>query len=114
MREICPQDVWFADFPFMEDETQSKKRPVIVLAVDNDTFTVLSMKITSRKPYGEFEIELHDWAEIPLHHKSTADASSVMALSRNSFIKRIGKLSNDDWENVTDLYNNYLKSRNIF
>ena len=107
---ILPQDVWIADFPFEDDETQSKKRPVIVLDVDDDTCSVFSMKVTSTKPYGEFEIELFDWAEIPLDHISTADASRVVEISKSKFRKRIGRLSNDDWENVNDLHNRYLKS----
>lgn len=74
---ILPQEVWFAEFPFAEDETQSKDRPVIVMDVDNDTCKVLSMKITSASPRSEFEIEIFNWEEIPLHHKSTADASEV-------------------------------------
>ena len=47
MTEIQPQEVWFAEFPFAEDETQSKERPVIVLDVDGERCKVLSMKVTS-------------------------------------------------------------------
>ena len=35
---IQPKEVWFANFPFVEDENQSKDRPVIVLEVDDETF----------------------------------------------------------------------------
>ena len=113
MKKILPQEVWFADFPFSDDETKSKKRPVIVLEVDEKVCKVLSMKITSRKPFSEFEIELNDWADIPLHHKSTADASDVKLVAKNDFLHRIGKLSNDDWDNVTNLYVDFLKSQGI-
>ncbi len=110
---ILQQEVWFADFPFLEDSTKSKDRPVIVLDVDEDTCKVLSMKVTSTSPRSEFEIELFDWEKIPLHHKSTADASAVQILSKEQFRVRIGKLSDDDWSNVTDLYMRYLKSIGI-
>ena len=110
MTDILPQEVWLANFPFAEDETQSKNRPVIFLDVDDETCSVFSMKVTSKKPYSEFEIELFDWAEIPLDHISTAVASQVIEISKSKFIKRIGRLSNDDWENVNDLHNRYLKS----
>ena len=46
MKIIQPQEVWFADFPFRDDKTQSKDRPVIVLEVDGETCQVLSMKVT--------------------------------------------------------------------
>ena len=110
---IQPQEVWYASFPFEEDETKSKDRPVIVLDVDEETCKVLSMKITSSAPYSEFEIELFDWDKIPLHHKSTADASTVLSIAKERFRRRIGILSNDDWDNVTDLYVRYLKSKGV-
>ena len=113
MTKIQPQEVWFAEFPFDEDENQSKERPVIVLDVDGENCKVLSMKITSSKPRDEFEIELFDWNKIPLHHKSTAVASAVKSILKNKFRRKLGRLSDDDWDNVTDLYYRYLKSIGI-
>ena len=110
MTEILPQEVWYADFSYREDETQSKERPVIVVDVDDETCSVFSMKVTSRKPYSEYEIELFDWADIPLPHISTADASDVRAVDKKKFRRKIGRLSDDDWDNVIDLHNQYLKS----
>lgn len=107
---IQPQDVWFADFPYEDDPAQSKDRPVIVLDVDDETCTVLSMKVTSTAPVTEYEIELFDWEKIPLNHKSTAVASSVMLVSKRRFRKKIGRLSNDDWQNVLTLYEQYLQT----
>ena len=110
MIEIKPQEVWFAEFSFAEAATQWKERPVIVLDVDEEFCRVLSMKITSSVPRSEFEIELFDWNKIPLHHKSTAVASAVKNISKSKFRRKIGRLSDDDWDNVTDLYVHYLKS----
>ena len=64
MIEIKPQEVWFAEFPFAEDATQWKERPVIVLDVDEEFCRVLSMKIISTAPRSEFEIELFDWNKV--------------------------------------------------
>jgi len=105
--------VWFAEFPFAEDETQSKDRPVIVLDVDDASCKALSMKINQSPPYSEFEIELFDWEKIPLHHKSTADASAVRQIPKRQFRRRIGKLSDDDWDNVTNLYVRFLKANGL-
>ena len=107
---ILPQEVWFANFPFEDDPTQSKDRPVIVLHVDENSCKVLSMKVTSSPPYSEFEIEIFNWEQIPLHHKSTADAASVQYILKSAFRRRIGKLSDDDWENVLMLYEKFLQS----
>ena len=90
MKKILPQEVWFAEFPF-EDSGESKDRPVIVLRVKEDICAVLSMKITSTAPFSEFEIELFDWAEIPLHHRSTADASQTRLIAKEQFRRRIGR-----------------------
>lgn len=105
---ILPQEVWFARFPFEDDPTRSKDRPVIVLHVEENSCKVLSMKVTSRPPFSEFEIEIFNWAQIPLPHSSTADASSVQYVSKSDFRRRIGKLSDDDWENVLQLYESFL------
>ena len=113
MITIKPQEVWFAEFPFSEDETQSKDRPVIVLDVDDDEARVLSVKVTSAEPRSEFDIELFDWNKIPLHHKSTADVSSTRFILKEDFRRRIGKLSDADWENVTDLYAGYLRANGL-
>ena len=109
MKKILPKEVWYAECPF-EEIDGSKDRPVIVIRVNDATCAVLSMKVTSTEPYSEFEIELFDWEKIPLNHKSTADASQVMFIAKEQFRRKIGRLSDDDWENVTDLYGRYLRS----
>ena len=83
---------------------------MIVLDVDGESCKVLSMKVTSSRPRNEFEIELFDWNKIPLHHQSTAVASAVKNILKDKFRRKIGRLSDDDWDNVTDLYYRYLKS----
>lgn len=110
---ILPQEVWYANFPFQEDNTQSKDRPVIVLDVDDEQCKVLSMKVKSAKPRSKFEIEIFDWAIIPLDHKSTADASSVQLIPKGQFRRKAGQLSDDDWDNVTSLYAQWLKSTGV-
>lgn len=113
MKEILPQELWFAEFPFEEDESKTKERPVIVLAVDNVTCKVLSMKVTSTAPYSEFEITLFDWNKVPLHNKSTAVVSAVRSIKKSDFRCKIERLSDDDWDNVTDLYYRFLKSMGV-
>ena len=110
MTEILPQEVWYAEFPFEENANISKDRPVIVMDVDDENCAVFSMKVTSRAPRGEFEIEIFDWADIPLNHRSTADASKVIEIRKDKFRRKAGLLSDNDWQNVKDLHASYLKS----
>ena len=110
MKVIRPQEVWFAEFPYREDNNQFKDRPVIVLEVDDEEARVLSMKVTSTPPRSEYEIEIFDWALIPLKHISTADATSVRRIPKRMFRRKLGKLSDEDWDNVMTLYFQYLEA----
>ena len=44
---IQAQEVWFAQFPFEEDSSTFKARPVIVLDVNENECQVLSIKVTT-------------------------------------------------------------------
>ncbi len=110
MISIQPQEVWFARFPFEEDATQWKVRPVIVLDVNEQEAVVLSVMVSSTAPRGEYDIELFAWADVPLDHRSTARISRTIHLPMVNFVRRIGRLTDDDWENVTNLYMDYLQS----
>ena len=104
MKEIKPQEVWKAYFPFSDESGIVKYRPVIVIDVDEDSAMVLSIMITSHKPrFDEYDIELYDWADIPLDHVSTARVSRNALIPKEDFDKKIGKLTDDDWENIIDL-----------
>lgn len=111
MLQIKPQDVWSAWIPYEEDQDNGKFRPVVVMDVNDDIATVLSTPITSSAPRDEYDIEVFNWADIPLDHKSTARASKTIDIPIGDFGKFIGRLSNDDWENVTNLYMDYLSNR---
>ena len=50
-------DYWFADVPFAEDPTQSKDRPVLVLAVTRKY--VLALKVSSQDKSSH-----HDWVRV--------------------------------------------------
>ncbi len=108
--KICPQEVWYAEFPFEDQPDVSKERPVIVLDVSEETATVLSIMVTSSDPRDEFDIEIFDWEFVPLRHRSTARVSRTMSIRTSSFRRKIGRLTDDDWDNVTDLYVRYLDS----
>ncbi len=86
MLQIKPQDVWSAWIPYEENQDDGKFRD-------------------------EYDIEVFNWADIPLDHRSTARASKTIDIPIGDFGKFIGRLSDDDWENVTNLYMDYLNNR---
>ena len=99
MQLIKPKQVWFANFPFQEDESITKDRPVLVLTVDKTTVEVISVKITTPEPRtGTSDFRLSDWQEIPLDHLSTIQPSQIRAIPVENFRRMAGILSEADWD----------------
>ena len=57
-------EIWFADFPYEEDATITKKRPVIILNVE--PLEVLSVKVTSQDVRYEdkYDTPIQYWAKL--------------------------------------------------
>lgn len=73
----------------------------------------MSVPITSAAPRDEYDIEVFDWAEIPLDHISTARISKTIVIPVSDFLKKLGKVSDDDWDNITDLLIQYMEHYGI-
>ena len=106
--QINPREVWKAWVAYDDGSGDGKTRPVLVLNVDGEYATVLSSPITSTPPRDEYDIEVFDWAEIPLDHVSTARVSKTIDIPISDFCSKVGYMSDDDWDNITDLYKDYL------
>ena len=106
-------EIWFADFPYEEDATITKKRPVIILNVE--PFEVLSVKVTSQDVRDEdkYDTPIQYWSEAGLNKPSIARISKTMFLDKQSFIHKIGTLHNDDKISILTKYTDYLKENNI-
>ena len=107
---IKPRQVWMARFPYEDDPTQSKVRPVLVMAGDDESerVSVLSMKITSTEPRDKYDFVLDDWALIPIDHQSTICPAHVTALPLSNFKELRGIVSDSDWERATDRFERFL------
>ena len=106
-------EVWFVEFPWEEDNSQTINRPVIVL--DENTLGVLSVKITKHSPRKEdpYDTPIIYWQEANLRLASTARVSKVFLLSQDSFIFKIGDLHQDDLDRVQGMYQKYLEENNL-
>lgn len=91
-----PFEVWLADVPF-DDGYNHKNRPVIVVENNSEWFSVLPM--TSRYPKYDSEFQLYDWQCAGLNYQGTVKNERVM-LSYNSFIHKIGNLTQSDIDRV--------------
>lgn len=97
-------EVWHAKFPYEEDISIEKERPVIILNVD--TLECLSVKVTSHKIRNtdQFDTPIKYWKEAGLNKPSIARVSKVMNLSKDKFINKKGILHKDDIITISEQY----------
>lgn len=99
---VTPQlyDVWLLDFEFEDQPGVSKKRPVIIANIVDDSIEVyiLSVKVTSHPPRPKYngEVVLLDWKEAGLKKPSTARCSKTAKVPKSYFKIKLGKLSDRD------------------
>ena len=108
-----PREVWIAKFPFDDDPVQSKNRPIIIYAVDNTNFIVVGIKVTSHacRLSDSFDIDLLDWKAANLQRPSVARVSKLTDLSAHNCLKKIGVLSERDWNAVSQTVSRFYQSQ---
>lgn len=97
-------EVWFAEFPFEEDNSKTTYRPVVVL--DEDKLSVLSVKVTRHavRTDDPFDTPIVHWKDAGLNFLSTARVSKIMTLNADDFIFKIGDLHPDDLSAIEEQY----------
>ena len=98
---------------YEDQPNEGKYRPVLVIDVIAEQAVVLSVPFTSTYPRDEYDIEVFDWYDIPLDHISTARISKTIVIPTSDFRKRLGRVSNEDWNNITDLLMTYMEHHAI-
>lgn len=102
--------MWYARFPFEEDASQGKIRPVLILSVEKERVTVVAMKITSTEPRLPYDFQLQDWSDIPLDHESTIQPSRVARIAMHQLKSYAGDVSDADWEEALKRFKEYRDS----
>lgn len=104
-------EVWFAEFPYEDDERNSSYRPVIVL--DEKDLCVLSVKVTKHEVRNEdiYDVPIIYWKEANLKLASTARISKTILLDKDAFIIKIGDLADDDLEKVMNAYMKFRQNK---
>lgn len=105
--------MWSAWVGYEDQPTEGKYRPVLVIDVIAEQAVVLSVPFTSTYPRDEYDIEVFDWYDIPLDHISTARISKTIVMPTSDFRKRLGCVSDEDWNNITDLLMTYMEHHGI-
>ena len=112
-RQIREREVWSAWVRYEERPTDGKYRPVLVIDVEEEKAVVLSIPFTSTAPRDEYDIEVFDWATIPLDHISTARIGRTIVIPTEDFRKKLGTVSDDDWDSITNLLMQYMEHNEI-
>ena len=104
-------EVWYAKFPFEEDASITKERPVIIL--DVETLECLSVKVTSHETRSndEFDTPITYWKEAGLPKPSVARISKTMNLEKDKFTKKKGTLHKDDRAVIMQRFADFINSK---
>lgn len=100
-------EIWFAEFPYEEEPTILKSRPVIILNVE--PLEVLSVKVTSQSVRDKYDTPIVYWQEAGLNKPSIARIAKTMMLDKQNFKNKIGTLHDDDKVSILTKYTQYLK-----
>lgn len=98
-------EVWYVNFPYEEDPSQSSHRPCIILDVEN--LEVLSMKVTKHEPRDEYDVPIFKWREANLDYPSYARVKKTILITKDSFDRKIGDIHRDDLNNITRKFMEY-------
>ncbi|MCH1964454.1 type II toxin-antitoxin system PemK/MazF family toxin [Clostridium perfringens] len=125
---IRPQqkEVWIAKFPFEEDNSQYRIRPVIILGTtltDDEVEVVdieeleekyLSTKITTHecRQNDKFDTIIVKWREANLTRESVARVSKTIVLERSQLLRKIGDADESDFFNILERYIEFIENLN--
>lgn len=103
-------EVWLANFPFEEDDSIVKKRPVIIINVD--TLEVLSVKVTSHtaRPEDKYDTDIIHWKEAGLDKPSVARISKSMNLTKDKFVHKMGDVHAEDKVSIMQNFMDFITS----
>lgn len=111
MKSFAVGEVWLAKFPFEEDPSKFKMRPVVVLDKDN-VVGILSVKVTTHEPRKSdpYDTDIVYWDEAGLRVASTARVSKTMRLDESRFKFQLGNLRLEDLQEIQKQYIKYISS----
>ena len=95
-----------ARIPFT-DGTSSKKRPVLILWLDdNDAIVAV---VTSASPRTQTDVALQDWRDVGLRVASTVRLSRLDCLEQFLLLAKIGSISANDARRIKEVWNQHIK-----
>ncbi len=98
------------------DGQGEKERPVIIVAVDEDIFIAISLKITKtgvdpkkRRLWDRYKVPVLNWRKAGLTHPSFVECSRIIRIDANALVEYIGEMHEYDFQRVYDEFEGYLQ-----
>lgn len=95
-------EIVLIEFPQFNDK-QTKKRPALVILDIGDDDIVLA-PITTIQRSGPGDAVIHAWKDSGLLKESWVRLAKIACLSKNSIIKKLGKLHTKDQKFIFDVW----------
>ncbi len=109
--EFRPWEVWYANFPYEEQDGRWSKRPVVILHVTERAVLVAKITTHSKRRCDDLDVVLHHWKSANLNKPSVIRVSKIIEITPENFIMKIGSLGKDDSSALLDAYTKFVFSK---
>jgi mRNA-degrading endonuclease toxin of MazEF toxin-antitoxin module len=101
-------DIVTLPFPFEEDQTQNKLRPVVIISKDSvNKGSYIVLKITSVLGKSSFEIPIFKKdVDFEMQRASAIISNDIMTVSQKIIHKKIGRLNSHALETLSEVVKN--------
>lgn len=108
--ELNPWEIWFAKFPYEEEDGRFAKRPVIVLHANTKAVLVVKLTCHDFRRCDVYDVVLQKWQQAHLDRPSVARVSKTMEISPENLVMKIGTLQKEDAYAVFEAYTGFVAS----
>lgn len=110
-REFNPWEVWYAKFPYEEQDGRWSKRPVVILHAAERAVLVAKITTHSRRLCDDLDVTLRHWRSANLDKPSVIRVSKVIEITADNLIMKIGSLDKDDSSALLDAYVRFVLAK---
>lgn len=110
-KEFRPWEVWYAKFPYEEQDGRWSKRPVVILHATKRAVLVAKITTHEKRRCDDLDVILRHWKSAHLNKPSVVRVSKVIEISPENFVMKIGALDEDDSFALLNAYTKFVTSK---
>jgi mRNA interferase MazF len=103
-KKFKQRDIWLARVAFRDNPSVLKPRPVVIvgneMAIDIDVIVDPITDLNNKRD--DFDVEVIHWQVAGLAKPSIVRTSKPTTMHESMFIKRLGEMHEEDFENVLE------------